>query len=139
MTAMPPPTIGRIVIYRSRTGNYSCPAIVTATVDSLAPGGVNRWRDTAGAEGVPPLSAEDNVHLSVFTPGLPGLRVAAQDFEVESEHPRQENVNGIYQEWDVPFFDVPPGYRLAMVDVSPVLPDGVMVQDAGSWTWPQRV
>lgn len=56
------PTIGRIVIYRSKTGNYSCPAIITATHETLWPEGVERGD-------VPALSSSEHVHLHVFTPG----------------------------------------------------------------------
>lgn len=44
------PTIGRIVIYTSRTGDYEVPAIITATVDSLNPKGVELGH-------IPPLTA----------------------------------------------------------------------------------
>jgi hypothetical protein len=96
------PTICRTVVYRSRTGNYSVPAIITATVATLAPVGLERYAATGGQEGVPPLTSETHVHLCVMTPGIPGLRVEAQDFEVEGVR-RAENVGGVYQEWDVPF------------------------------------
>lgn len=109
------PTIGRIVIYRSRTGTYDVPAIITATTETLNPKGVE-------AGHVPALSSEGHVHLTVFTSGQPGLRGDADDFLVESEHPVSENVAGCYQEWDIPFdakrdAEVPPG----------------------TWRWPERV
>lgn len=107
------PTIGRIVIYRSRTGSYSVPAIVTATQATLNPDGV-------AAGHVPALSSIGHVHLTVFTPGQPGLRTGAGDFLVESEHGRSENVAGCYQEWDVPF-------------------DALIGEpQPGSWHWPPR-
>lgn len=56
------PSIGRIVTYRSITGNYDVPAMITATVDSLWPGGVERGD-------VPALSSPEHVHLHVLTPG----------------------------------------------------------------------
>lgn len=102
------PSIGRIGIYRSRTGDYDVPAIVTATTDTLSAKGVELGH-------VPPLSTEAHVHLTVFTPGKPGKRRGADDFLVESTHPRSENVAGCYQEWDIPCDD----------DGSP-----------GSWHWP---
>ena len=90
------PTIGRIVRYRSRTGNYSIPAIITATQDTLYGPGV---------EGgfVPDLDSEDHVHLTVFTPGKPGKRGDADDFVAESTEPISENVAGCYQEWNIPY------------------------------------
>lgn len=144
MEAPPGLTIGRIVVYRSRTGNYSVPAMVTATVDSLADVGVRRvaaavrdpsstaghitvFEDSGGERGVPPLSSPSHVHLAVLTPGLPGLRVEAQDFKVESPHGRSENVAGAYQEWDVPFHGGAVG------------PDEYDVQAPGTWCWPAHV
>lgn len=115
MTGGPAPTIGRIVIYRSRTGSYSVPAIINATVDTLNPDGV-------AAGHVPPLEHPTDVHLTVFTPGKPGMRGGAGDFLVESEHGRSENVAGCYQEWSIPF------------DASDE-PE----QAPGTWRWPQRV
>lgn len=107
------PSIGRIVTYRSRTGDYDCPAIVTATVETLNPKGVE-------AGNIPALSGPDHVHLTVFTAGFPGKRGDAADFEVASEHPISENVAGCYQEWDVE-------------------PAGASAMMAGSWRWPERV
>ena len=108
------PTIGRIVVYRSRTGDYDVPAIINATKASLNPKGVELGH-------VPDLSSDTHVHLTVFTPGKPGMRRDADDFKVESEHDRSENVAGCYQEWDIPFVDVG----------AHVLP--------GSWRWTQIV
>lgn len=56
------PTIGRVVIYRSRLGHYSVPAVVTATQETLWPEGVERGD-------VPALSSPLHVHLHVLTPG----------------------------------------------------------------------
>lgn len=89
------PPLGMSVIYRSRTGDYDVPAIVTATVDTLNPEGVE-------AGHIPALSEPHCVHLTCFTAGKPGLRRGAEDFKVESEHPVSENVAGCYQEWDIP-------------------------------------
>jgi hypothetical protein len=105
------PTLGRIVIYRSRTGDYDVPAIVNCTVESINPKGVE-------AGHVPPLTDFANVHLTVFSPGKPGLRKGAEDFKVTSDHPVSENVSGCYQEWDIPF-DSEGG--------------------PGTWRWPARV
>lgn len=128
------PTLGRIVIYRSRTGNYDVPAIITATVHTLAEVGVKMWHETDGEKGVPPLSSEKHVHLAVLTPGIPGLRAAAQDFKTESPHGRQENVNGIYQEWDIEPADDPEAVAYGVIagaDNPFIVP--------GSWRWPERV
>lgn len=112
------PTLGRVVIYRSRTGNYDVPAIVTGTEDTLAEAGVRAYKESEGQAGVPPLTSPTHVHLTVLTPGLPGLRAGADDFKVESEFPRSENVAGTYQEWDIPHDPV---------------------GSAGTWRWPERV
>jgi hypothetical protein len=110
------PTIGRIVTFRSRTGDYDVPAIVTATKETLNPKGVE-------AGHVPALSSTRRVHLTVFTPGRPGLRSDAADFKVESPHGRSENVAGCYQEWDVPEL-----LRGSVDDeIAP-----------GTWRWPER-
>jgi hypothetical protein len=107
------PTSGRIVIYRSRTGSYDVPAIVTATRDTLNPAGVE-------AGHVPDISSPGHVHLTVFTPGREGMRGGAGDFLVVSPHGRGENRGGTYQEWGVPMNQRP--------EPSP-----------GSWRWPERV
>jgi hypothetical protein len=57
------PTIGRIVIYRSETGNYSLPAIVTATQETL-------WQEGVERGDVEELDSPEHVHLHVFTPGV---------------------------------------------------------------------
>lgn len=59
------PSIGRIVLYRSRTGNYTLPAVVTATQDTL-------WAEGVERGDVPGLASEQHVHLHVFTPGTQG-------------------------------------------------------------------
>lgn len=106
--------IGRIVIYRSRTGDYDVPAIVTATVDTLNPKGVELGH-------IPDLSGNNCVHLTCFTAGKPGKRRDAEDFKEESPHPRSENVAGCYQEWDI-------GEATSEENPEP-----------GSWRWPVRV
>jgi hypothetical protein len=121
MTA--PPMLGRTVTYRSRTGKYDVPAIITATIDTLSPEGV-------AAGGTKPITGRDRVHLTVFTPGLPGKRADAKDFEVESEHPRSENVAGCYQEWDVP---KGPTLDRARIDDPPA-----GEPEPGTWRWPER-
>ncbi len=112
------PTIGRIVIYRSRTGDYDMPAIITATAETLNPKGVELGH-------IPPLSSDGHVHLTCFTAGKPGIRRGAEDFKVESQHGRSENVSGCYQEWDVP------------ADHFPSARSGA--ESPGTWRWPTRV
>jgi hypothetical protein len=136
----PAPTIGRIVWFRSRTGAYDVPAMITATADTLNPDGVQAYRNSIQLRheaenadcppdrqpplrGVPPLSSDRHVHLTVFTPGIPGQRATAEDFLVSpSTGIVGENVAGCYQEFDVPQdatrdAHVPPG----------------------TWRWPPRV
>lgn len=110
-------SIGRIVSYRSRTGNYTVPAIVNCTTDSIYQPGVE-------AGFVPPLSSHNHVHLTVFTPGTPGMRTeagtqpGAENFVVESPYPISENVAGCYQEWDIDYDE-----------------NG----GPGTWSWPSRM
>jgi hypothetical protein len=104
-----PVTIGRIVIYRSRTGNYDVPAIVTATISTLYPPNVEKGF-------IEDLDDDMHVHLSCFTPGQPGRRHDAPDFKRE-DGVIAENTGGIYQEWNVAYD-----------------PEGA----PGSWRWPER-
>ena len=78
------PTIGRHVIFRSRTGDFDIPAIVTATEDSVDPEGVDKGN-------VPQLSGNRCVHLTVFTPQKPGTGTADDDV---NPHGASENVTG---------------------------------------------
>lgn len=117
-----PVSIGRVVIYRSRTGRYDVPAIVTATEATLDPDGV-------ASGGVPALSSPDHVHLTVLTPGMPGRRASADDFEVPPDLPISENVAGCYQEWDVPLASPAPGPYA----------DDALPAPPGTWRWPDRV
>jgi len=114
------PTIGRIVIYRSRTGDYDVPAVVNCTQETLSPKGVE-------AGHVPDLTSDTHVHLTVLTPGQQGLREQAEDFKVESPHGRSENQGGCYQEWDIPL-DLPTPAQGEEWDPQP-----------GTWRWPERV
>lgn len=66
------PSVGRIVRYTSKTGNYELAAVVTATRESLWAPGVERGD-------VPPISSDTHVHLRVFTPGA---LEAYQEFDV---------------------------------------------------------
>lgn len=84
-------TIGRVVIYRSKTGRYSVPAIVTATVDTL-------YRPAVEGGHIPDLDSPDHVHLTVLTPGTPGERMPHTDPSITAV-----NAGGTYQEWNVPF------------------------------------
>lgn len=109
------PSLGRIVIYRSRTGNYSCPAMVVATRETLhIPNVEAGW--------IPNITDETNVHLVVFSAGKPGqgrtIMDAEKDFLVKSEHGVSVNTSGTYQEWDIPYD-----------------PSG----GPGTWSWPERV
>lgn len=127
------PTIGRIVIYRSRTGRYDVPAIVTATVETLDPQGVELYLATEGVKGVPPLDSPEHVHLTVLTPGIPGFRAEGlagegdSPLEVRDQSERPvpakgygENAGGSYQEWNVPID--------SGTNPSPA---------AGAWRWPE--
>jgi hypothetical protein len=114
------PTIGRIVIYRSRTGDYDVPAIVTATQATLNRKGVEGY--VLGY--VPDLSSEEHVHLTVFTPGIPGdvgHAVEEAEFKVRGAQPAQPNMGGSYPEWGIP----------------PALDGGDVAP--GTWRWPERV
>lgn len=73
--------IGRVVVYRSKTGTYDLPAIVNCTVDSIDPKGVE-------------LSGNNCVHLTVFTCGKQGT--ARPGTSVNNEA-----AGGTYQEWDI--------------------------------------
>lgn len=114
---MPTPLLGDLVIYRSRTGDYSLAAIVTATVHSINPVGVERGQ-------VPPLSTDAHVHLAVFTPGLPpvatpqsthvvidperplGKRMLPPDTELEDgKFLALTALGGTYAEFDIPLWD----------------------------------
>lgn len=122
------PSICRIVVYRSRTGDYDVPAIITATADTLNPKGVELFDRTDGEQGVPPLSGEEFVHLTVFTPGLPGFDISQADFKVAREHGPESgiiNFAGCYQEWDIPFAEL---YDELYDDSGTAAP--------GTWRWP---
>ena len=111
MNTTPTPALGRIVIYRSRTGDYDVPAIIAATQATL-------FIDNVQAGLIPSLSSVRHVHLVCFTPGTPGKRGDAADFKVVSEYPISENLAGTYQEWDIPEWV------------------GEDEPDPGTWRWP---
>jgi hypothetical protein len=142
--------IGRVVWYRSRTGAYTVPAVITATVDTLAP-------ELVEAGLIPALSGPMSVHLTVFSPGIPMDGVNAT---LHADEPPQYrlppgakslNLAGTYQEWDVPFFDprraglvtVPNPAGGVMqgplrVSCAPVPGEHELEQPPGTWTWPER-
>jgi hypothetical protein len=109
------PTIGRIVIYRSRTGTYDLPAIITSTVETLFMENVEKGM-------IPGLSSPDHVHLTVFSPGPygPGKKASDAEFKSTSPHGRNENQGGSYTEWDIEHAEVEAG-----VEPRP-----------GTWRWP---
>lgn len=103
MTETPGPAIGRVVHYVSRTGNYTLPAMVNCTLDSIYQPGVD-------AGHLPPITDAYHAHLTVFSPGRPGMRVTGSElkdvegqFLAPSKYPISENVAGTYQEWDIGF------------------------------------
>jgi hypothetical protein len=113
----PLPTIGRIVVYRSRSARYVMPAVVSATRETL-------WRPGVEAGALPDLDSDRHVHLTVFTPGRQGHTTGEQSLAPvaheggPSPFPRSENQGGTYTEWNVPH------------DESGETP--------GSWSWPVR-
>lgn len=119
---MPEPSIGRVVIYRSKVGEYDVPAIITATQETLHPEGVELFRESGGSDGVPPLSSPDHVHLTVLTPGLSSS---------EPPKPLDANMGGTYREWNVPMFEP----RQEQSPVPGTVPTPVD-PDPGSWRWP---
>lgn len=154
------PSLCRNVIYRSRTGDYSLAAMVIGTIDSLNPLGVERGQ-------VPPITADTNVHLVVFTPGLPpwdtpgrttsiidpsrelGDRII-QDTEGtarptvlgEGQFLGMTAFGGTYAEFDIPFSPVATvGETSTVTDLA----DGdtwgnaaAFPQEPGTWAWPPR-
>lgn len=70
MTDPSPPTIGRIVHYRTKHGDYYVPAIVNSTVDSLGETGLarNAERVAAGDEQSVALDSPMHANLTVFGP-----------------------------------------------------------------------
>jgi hypothetical protein len=131
--------IGRMVWYRSKVGGYDMPAIITATVASLNPEGVRVWEESHGTKGVPPVSDADSVHLTVFSPGIPGAGPNrppnSTGYDMPSggsvEH-ASANLAGTYQEWDVPFFDA------EAVEAGPRT-GGDLEPTPGTWRWPEHV
>lgn len=110
---MPKPSLGRIVIYRSKTAKYDVAAIVSGTVDSL-------YRPAVAEGHVADLDSDQHVHLTVLTPGYQGHRNSTTTAEQEAELTRLSTpAGGTYQEFNVPYD-----------------PTG---ETGGTWRWPERV
>lgn len=126
MSTIPSP--GRVVHYRSRTGNYTVPAIVTANQGTLHRPGVE-------AGFLPDITGATRVHLAVLTPGIPGRGIRAEAVDFVNPLPEgrsvSENQGGTYQEWDVEFWKPRDG--------SPSEWGIYQEQPAGTWTWPPRI
>ncbi len=132
--------LGQTVWFRSRTGAWTVPAIITATVDSLHRGNVE-------AGHIPDLSSPDHVHLTVLTPGKPG-HVSDETWDTHPELADPARINrpagGSFNEWDVAYWEPTPeeAFDAAIVlDVelaSSPYPAGFdfSVQPAGTWMWP---
>jgi len=107
--------IGRAVTYRSKTGKYDLPAVVTATVATLDPEGVSLGH-------VPELTSPSRVHLTVFTCGKAGTS--------RGDNPvNNEAAGGSYQEFNIPQFVVEEiGADQEAAEIV-----------AGTWRWPERV
>lgn len=121
-----PRLLGQTVLFRSRTGAWTAPAIVTATLDSL-------HRPNVDAGHVPPLTDGFNVHLTVLTPGIQGHvsdTTAAEHPELVADDRPNKPAGGSFQEWDVPEWvpDDPETWDE---------PFEYADQPAGTWTWPR--
>lgn len=106
--------IGRVVIYRSKTGKYDLPAIVNATQATLDPEGVQLGH-------VPELSTPDAVHLTVFTCGKEGT-------SREGNVVNNEAAGGSYQEFNIPMSGFSPATATEGDEPQP-----------GTWRFPERV
>lgn len=124
---MAKPSVGRIVLYRSKTGTYTVPAIVSCTERSLNPAGVD-----AGA--IPALSGEDHVHLTVLTPGSPGKRIPGVEIpEALAPHGVAPAMGGSYNEWDIrPSLDEDGEIARRTEDATNA------AFEPGTWAWPAR-
>lgn len=114
------PSIGRIVVYRSRTGAWSVPAIVAATQETLNV-------DLVKAGYCPDLDSPEHVHLVVFSPGRPMTPQEQTVLHANFVNPPVDeawtdvNMGGTFREWNIP------------IDV------GSEEQAPGTWRWPERV
>jgi hypothetical protein len=106
--------IGRVVIYRSKTGKYDLPAIVNCTTATLDPEGVKLGH-------VPELSTPDAVHLTVFTCGKEGT-------SREGNVVNNEAAGGSYQEFNIPMSGFSPATATEGDEPQP-----------GTWRFPERV
>jgi hypothetical protein len=107
--ATPRPSIGRIVLYRSKTGDYDLPAVITGTRDSMSAMGLVRTSQEEGERLV--LSTDTHVHLEVMTPGEKGR----------------------YQEHNVP------QHAATLAESIGVRREGRPEPEPGTWRWPERV
>lgn len=108
--------LGQVVHYVSKTGEYECAAVVTATKDSL-------FQPNVDAGHLPMLSSEDHVHLTVLTPGKPGhVSAATRESMPSLADPDRPNkpMGSTYAEWNIPY------------------EDPMHMEAAGTWHWPQH-
>lgn len=128
----PPPSIGRIVTYTSRTGDFVVPAIVAATQKTL-----NRDRVESGL--IPDLESDFHVHLVVFSPGLPQAADAEALERVhqslrESGTPMDVNAGGTFREWNIPYSPLF-GWDLSEERELRFEPS----DHPGTWCWPEII
>lgn len=117
--------LGRIVWYRSKTGTYSCPAIISATTDTL-------YQPNVDAGHMLPLATHAHVHLTVCTAGLPGHvsdDTAREHPALADPHRPNKPAGGTYQEFDIPQWDW---------EADGVLTWDYADQPAGTWAWPRK-
>jgi hypothetical protein len=120
------PTIGRVVWYRSKTGNYTLTADVISTKDKL-------YRPGVEAGFMPDLDSDTHVHLLVKTAGKPDTRLPETDKSITSK-----NLGGTYVEHNIPFWD--PDVDEWRNSYAGERPSNWADHDqpAGTWTWPRR-
>lgn len=124
----PLPRLGAVVWFRSRTGRWTAPAVVTAVLDSL-------YQPNVEAGHLPPLTSDRHVHLTVLTPGRPGhVSDETRDTHPELADPDRPNrpAGGTFQEWDIPQWS----REEAGIDPDE---EGFLWddQDDGTWMWPR--
>lgn len=124
----PPPRLGAVVWFRSRTGRWTAPAVVTAVLDSL-------YQPNVEAGHLPPLTSDRHVHLTVLTPGRPGhVSDETRETHPELADPDRPNrpAGGTFQEWDIPQWSC---------EGAGIVPDeeGFLWDDQedGTWMWPR--